>query len=348
MSPQPEPLKLTVPAALEGERLDRGLALLAGLSRARAAQVVAEGHARVGGAALRSGSRRLRSGEVLEVELPGRQVFPGERPPTGGGEGARPDSPRATLLYVDDDVIVVDKPAGLVVHPGAGNAGGTLVQQLLDLFPDLAAAGPDGARPGVVHRLDKGTSGLLVVARNEAAREALVRQMSARLVERYYLVLVHGKLGASDGLIDAPVARSPSHRLKMAVVHGGRAARTHYRVLGTSGASLESTLLACRLETGRTHQVRVHFAAIGHPVVGDATYATPTQSLQVRAALPELERPWLHAARLGFTHPVSGAALSFSSPPPRELETVLTALALALPDSLLRELALPGGETGPE
>jgi 23S rRNA pseudouridine1911/1915/1917 synthase len=328
-----EHLQLSVPNALDGERVDRGLALLAGLTRAQAARLVAEGRARVGGKAVVSGSRRLHSGEVLDVELPATVVAApeatleldqGERAGLAGAAAAR-------VVYVDADVVVVDKPAGLVVHPGAGNSGGTLVQQLLELFPDMAGAGPEGDRPGIVHRLDKGTSGLLVVARSAPAREGLVRQMAARSAERRYLALVHGQVEGDEGVIDAPLARSQSQRLRMAVVHGGRSARTHYRVHGQCGAPLPATLVTCRLETGRTHQVRVHFAAIGHPLVADVNYAKPSQVQLVRQVLPGLHRPWLHAARLGFVHPLSGEAMSFTSPLPPDLQESLAVLGLSPP-----------------
>jgi len=226
---------------------------------------------------------------------------------------------------------VVDKPAGLVVHPGAGNSYGTLVQQLTALFPDMVAAGPDEQRPGVVHRLDKGTSGLLVLARTTTAREALVRQMAARTVERRYLALVHGLLEADAGLIDAPLGRSASQRLNMAVVAGGRSARTRYWAYERCRDPLSATLVACKLDTGRTHQVRVHFAAIGHPVVGDTRYCRPSLAVIARRALPSLTRPWLHAAQLGFTHPVTGEPMSFSSPLPPDLVEALAVLGLALP-----------------
>jgi 23S rRNA pseudouridine1911/1915/1917 synthase len=243
--------------------------------------------------------------------------------------------PAGRVVFVDADVIVVDKPAGLVVHPGAGNSHGTLVQQLLVLFPDIAGAGPDGDRPGIVHRLDKGTSGLLVVARNPASREHLVKQMAARSAERRYVAVVHGELASDEGSIDAPLGRSASERVKMAVVHGGRHAVTHYWTRSRSPSPLPATLVTCRLETGRTHQVRVHFAAIGHPVVADDRYSKPGQLAAARRVLPNLQRPWLHAAQLGFTHPVSGERLSFTSTLPSDLAGALTLLGLtADPDEL--------------
>jgi len=224
---------------------------------------------------------------------------------------------------------VVDKPAGVVVHPGAGNTTGTLVQHLTALFPDIVAAGPDDERPGVVHRLDKGTSGLLVVARTAKAREGLVRQMAGRSAERVYISLVHGRLDDDEGVVDAPLGRSPSQRVKMAVVQGGRSARTHYWAHQRCSGPLPATLVTCRLETGRTHQVRAHFAALHHPVVGDAQYAGRQLMAITNKVLPGLGRPFLHAARLGFVHPVSGEVMRFSSPLPEELAGALVTLGLS-------------------
>jgi 23S rRNA pseudouridine1911/1915/1917 synthase len=331
-------VRLSVPAALEGERVDRALALLAGVSRAQASRMVADGRVRVGRSLVSSGGRRLKEGEWLEVEpaVTGR----GEPGQPGGGLGpsgrpvpssAGPALPEAKVIFVDNDLVVVDKPAGQVVHPGAGNFQGTLVQQLLRLFPDIAAAGPAGDRPGIVQRLDKGTSGLLVVARTAAAREALIAQLSGRSVERRYLAVVHGELQADEGLVEAPLGRSPAGRLKMAVVEGGREARTRYSTIDRSSSPLPVSLVSCRLETGRTHQVRAHFAAIGHPVLGDDRYSRPKQLAVVRAVVPALTRPWLHAADLGFVHPTTGEALRFTSEPPADLLAVLATLGLFPP-----------------
>ncbi len=236
-------------------------------------------------------------------------------------------------MFVDSDLVIVDKPAGLVVHPGAGNREGTLVQQLLELFPDISAAGPDGDRPGVVQRLDKGTSGLLVVARTPEARARLIAQLSARSATRRYLAVVHGELQADEGLVEAPLGRSPRARLKMAVVEGGREARTRYSTLARSPAPLPVSLVSCRLETGRTHQVRAHFAAIGHAVLGDERYSKPKQLAEARNVVPWLARPWLHATELGFVHPTTGEELRFTSEPPAELIEALAPLGLELPDS---------------
>jgi 23S rRNA pseudouridine1911/1915/1917 synthase len=328
-------LRLVVPPTLESERVDRALALLAGISRADASRVVAEGRARVGGVPVKTGSRRLRGGELLEAALPDAvAVSPGpatnEAPaPISGSPNAGSGSPEATVVFVDEDLLVVDKPAGLVVHPGAGNREGTLVQQLLTAFPDIAGAGPPGDRPGIVQRLDKGTSGLLVVARTPGARQALTAQLGARSMERRYLAVVHGEVEADEGLVDAPLGRSPSERVKMAVVVGGRPARTRYWAQARSASPLPVTLVSCQLDTGRTHQVRAHLAAIGHPVLADDRYSKPGQLALARATLPALRRPWLHANRLGFVHPRTGEMMSFGSEPPADLIGVLDALGLA-------------------
>jgi 23S rRNA pseudouridine1911/1915/1917 synthase len=219
------------------------------------------------------------------------------------------------VRFADDDVVVVSKPAGLVVHPGAGNATGTLVNGLLARFPGIEAVG-DPMRPGIVHRLDRDTSGLLAVARSTPAYDALVEQLAARTVERVYAVLVWGRLSSRRGLIDAPIARSGARRTRMAVRDAGKAARTEYTVVEEFELPLCS-LLECRLETGRTHQIRVHLAAIGCPVVGDPVYGHG----------PELglERQFLHAARLRFPHPVGGQEVDVRSPLPADLAAALDA-----------------------
>ena len=219
--------------------------------------------------------------------------------------------------HVDDDVIVVAKPAGLVVHPGAGHAGGTLVNGLLARFPELEQVG-DRSRPGIVHRLDRDTSGLMVVARSPLAYDALVDALGRREVDRRYTALVWGRPDAPRGAIDAPIGRSTTRRTRMAVREGGREARTSYEVMREFDDPMV-TLLECRLETGRTHQIRVHLAAIGHPVVGDAAYRGARSTLA-------LARPFLHAATLAFDHPRLGEPVRFDEPLPDELTAVLAAL----------------------
>ena len=297
-------IDLQIPSALEGERVDRVVALLCELPRSEVAALVSAGRVRLDGTPVATRSRRVEPGQRLEVDV---------EPP--GTPGLTPDpSVEVPLVDVDDSVLVVDKPAGLVVHPGAGHSTGTLVQGLLARFPEIEGVGePD--RPGIVHRLDAGTSGLLVVARTQAAYESLVAQLSSRTVERRYLALAWGSFEAEGGLIDAPVGRSAKDPTAMAVAAGGRAARTRYRVIQRFHTPVDATLVECSLETGRTHQIRVHLAAIGHPVVGDRRYRGQ------RGSLPA-DRPFLHAYRLAFDHPVSGRRCEYESPLPPDLEDV--------------------------
>jgi 23S rRNA pseudouridine1911/1915/1917 synthase len=300
----------TIPRALDGERLDRVVALLTGLPRSRVAELVEAGDVRVGGTAAASRSRRVAEGEVVDVDLPANDV-----------EVLRPAPDSGVVfevVHADEHVIVVDKPAGLVVHPGAGNVAGTLVNGLLARFPDLAGVGDPG-RPGVVHRLDRGTSGLLVVARTHAAHASLVAQLRARAVERAYVALAWGSFEAPAGLIDAPVGRAEVDRTRMAISARGREARTRYRVRRSFTHPTELSLVECRLETGRTHQIRVHLAAIGHPLVGDSRYRG------ARPSVP-LGRPFLHAYRLAFDHPATGRRVEHEVALPDDLAEVVAAL----------------------
>jgi 23S rRNA pseudouridine1911/1915/1917 synthase len=302
-------VKATVPGALDGERLDRAVALLTGLPRARVAELVAAGGVRVGGAPVAARALRVAAGETVEVDIPEATAV----------EAPAPDpTVPFDVVHADADVLVVDKPAGVVVHPGAGNAGGTLINGLLARFPDVAGVG-DPARPGIVHRLDRGTSGLLVVARTPPAHAALVAQLRARTVQRTYLALTWGHFDAPEGLIDAPVGRASADRTRMAVSAHGRQARTRYRVRHAYTDPVEAALVECRLETGRTHQIRVHLAAIGHPVAGDARYGGARPALA-------LSRPFLHAHRLVFDHPANGTPVDYESPLPADLAAVLDGL----------------------
>jgi 23S rRNA pseudouridine1911/1915/1917 synthase len=298
-----------VPRALDGQRLDRVVALVTGCSRAQAAAMVDEGAVAVGGRPVTSRSHRVSDGDVVEVEVPERQ-----------GDGALVPDPAVPVpvVHEDADLIVVDKPAGLVVHPGAGQDAGTLVHGLLARYPEIRDVGQKD-RPGIVHRLDKGTSGLLLVARSPAAYDALVPMLAAHRVDRRYRALVWGAPGSPTGMVDAPIGRSNRDRTRMAVSLRGREARTRYEVVRTFHEPVEVTEMVCRLETGRTHQIRVHLASIGHPVVGDARYRG------ARASLP-LDRPFLHAEQLDLDHPVTGEPLSFASPLPDDLAAVLAGL----------------------
>lgn len=304
-----------VPQALEGVRVDRAVAMLTGVSRSEAASLVAAGKVSVGGRAVRARSDLLVAGSELAVELPEPAVL-------------EPDAEVPfVVVYEDPFLVVVDKPAGVVVHPGAGRRTGTLIAGLLARFPDIEelAAVCDPARPGIVHRLDRGTSGLLVVARTVEAYDSLAGQMAARSVGRQYLALVAGHLEDDQGVIDAPIGRSVRTPTKMAVTSAGRPARTSYEVrrrlesvMGRRAPmTVPVTLVACRLETGRTHQIRVHFAAIGHPVVGDDRYGRPP------AGILEPGRLFLHAAELSIDHPSTGERLTWASALPGDLDAVL-------------------------
>jgi 23S rRNA pseudouridine1911/1915/1917 synthase len=304
-----------VPPALAGERIDRVVAMLTELPRAEVATLVEAGGVRVGGRTVERGSRKVREGDVVEIDLPERAAaFVLEPDP----------SVEVVVVHEDDDVLVIDKPPGLVVHPGAGHVTGTLVQGLLARDPSLAALPLAGAgeadRPGIVHRLDVGTSGLLVVARTPEAYHALVAQLSAREVERHYRALVLGTVEANAGEVDAPIGRSDRDPTQMAVATAGREARTRYEVLARYAEPIPTTELACKLETGRTHQIRVHLSAIGHPVVGDGRYGGARPAIA-------MDRPFLHAERLRFTHPRTGEVLTFTSPLPADLEAVRGGLA---------------------
>ena len=291
-------MQLTVPGSLGGERVDKAVALLSGLARSQVNDLVEAGAVRVDGHPVSSRARRLVAGEVLDVDVP----EPEDR-------SLAPDpAVEVPVVFEDDHVLVVDKPAGLVVHPGAGNSSRTMVHGLLARYPDLAGVGGDPDRPGVVHRLDAGTSGLLVVARTDAAFRHLVTQLAARTVERRYRALAHGRVASPAGVVDGPIGRDQRDPTRYAVVAGGKEARTHYE---TVDRGPDTTLLVCRLETGRTHQIRVHLGAIGHPLVGDVLYGG-------RLDLG-LTRPYLHAFRLGFHHPATGERVAFESPVPPEL-----------------------------
>ena len=271
--------------------------------------------------------RLIRESRVTVNDRPGRasqRLERGDRvlvqAPRGEPEALAPEPIPLTIVYEDDDLLVVDKPAGLTVHPAAGVRRGTLAAALLAHRPELAGVG-GRERPGIVHRLDRDTSGLLVVAKNEAARAALAGQWKRRQVEKGYTALVHDWLEPPEGIIDAPIGRDPRQRQRMAVVEGGREARTAYRMRRPLVSSPEGqdrySLVEVVPSTGRTHQIRVHFAAIGYPLVGDRVYGRPS---------PVVGRQFLHACRLAFRHPVDGRPLKFESPLPEDLREALAGL----------------------
>jgi 23S rRNA pseudouridine1911/1915/1917 synthase len=299
-----EQVELEVPADLDGARVDKAVATLLDVSRAVASLVIESG-VEIEGVVARA-SDRVRSGQLIVCDRPGEAIV------------LTPEPVEFTVLHEDDSLIVVDKPAGVVVHPGSGRSGGTLAAGLLYRYPELAGVGTEG-RWGLVHRLDKDTSGALLVARTGEAFTSLVDDLRRRRIERTYRTLVEGRMAASTGTIDAPLARDPSKPTRRAVVHGGKPARTHYQVLEYFEES-DATLLEVRLETGRTHQIRAHFAAIGHPVVGDRSYGATRKDLDV-------PRTFLHASRLELTHPVTGDLLAVDAPLPTDLADALDALA---------------------
>ncbi len=297
---------IVVPPTLDRERVDRAIALITGWSRADVQALLARDAIEVDGVAVGK-SHKLAAGAVIELL---------EEPAVGSPPAGDASVP-VDVRYDDDDVIVVSKPPGLVVHVGAGHADGTLVNGLLALYPEIATVG-DELRPGIVHRLDRDTSGLMVVARSARAYDDLVRQISTRTVERRYVALVWGAMSSPRGVIDAPIGRSTARRTRMAVREGGKAARTEYEVRVAYHAPI-CALLDCRLETGRTHQIRVHLSAIGHPVVGDGTYGGSREAIR-------LDRPFLHAAKLEFDQPGTGERLKFDDPLPPELAAILDRL----------------------
>ncbi len=294
----------TVPPELDGERFDKALAVLLGVSRAVARDLIDAG-ATVDGTASRASEAVSEGSTIRSRRVPDPETLVPERVDFG-------------LLYEDRHLLVVDKPAGLVVHPGSARHHGTLAAGLLERYPELEGVG-EPLRWGLVHRLDKETSGVMVVARTDDAYESLREMIRRREVVRVYTALVHGVLNVPTGTIDAPIGRDPARPTRRALTHGGKPAVTHYAVLDTYPSS-GCTLLSVRLETGRTHQIRVHLSAIGHSVVGDRTYGARTS----KAASP---RQFLHATRLSFAHPATGAAIDIESPLPPELQAVLETVA---------------------
>ena len=288
-----------------GERLDVFLASRrSGLSRSRIRKLIDDGHVTVDGRPAKA-STRLVAGQIVTLDLP--PPSPAELQPW--------DVP-LTVVFEDDDLIVIDKPAGMTVHPAPGNEDRTLANAVLAHAPDIEGIGGE-RRPGIVHRLDKDTSGLIVVAKNELAHARLSEQFKSREVSKVYLALVAGHPSPPEADIDAPIGRRPHDRQRMAVVSTGRPAITRYRVVTSYS---RSTLVEARPRTGRTHQIRVHLSSVGHPVMGDATYGRPVEGLS---------RQFLHAHRLAFVHPASGETVRFTAELPSDLRSYLDGLAPA-------------------
>ncbi len=292
-------------AAESGARLDKYLSeQCPELSRSHAQRLIADGNITVNDRVVLKVGLKLDTGDRVEISIPPAPLNP-----------LLAEAIPLNIIYEDDDLLVVDKPAGLAVHPAPGHPSHTLVNAVLSHLPGLAdISGSDSLRPGIVHRLDKDASGIMVIAKNNAAQLNLIGQFKARSVVKAYLVLVKGQLTPENGIIEAPIGRDPRNRKRMAVVAEGKEARTRYRVVNYIG---DYTLLEVRTETGRTHQVRVHLLAIGYPVAGDATYG-------VKSAF--LSRQFLHACRLGFKLPSSGQYVEFESELPPDLAQALEAI----------------------
>ena len=319
------PQQLT--AAESADRLDKWLAAELGISRSKVTALFKEERVTLSGAVVRP-SRSVAAGECFDVRIP-------DPPVTRLVE----QDIDLEVLYEDASVIVVNKQAGLVVHPGRGNPDGTLCNAILGRLTGLPGH-PE--RPGIVHRLDKGTSGVIVVAKTQAALEHLAAQFSEHSVDRRYLALVWGYVQEEAGTIDQPLARHPRDRIRFAVVKGGKRAVTHWRVLGRANFKVPSgmgnvTLVECRLETGRTHQIRVHMSELGHPLVGDPVYQRPLYKPRMHAppplrdALSALDHQLLHARLLGFEHPVEAGRIENESTVPKDFQAVLDAVGIVHP-----------------
>ena len=321
-----QPIHLTIADADAGLRLDRVVtAHCAELSRTRVQELIELGLVLLNGKPAKD-SQKVRAGDVINID-------PQPRPPLQ----AEPESIPLNVLYEDDDVIGINKPAGMTVHAGAGNSHGTLVNALLGRGLDLSNS-DDPLRPGIVHRLDKETSGVLLVAKNDFAHARLADSFRDRTIQKTYIALVQGSLGDDRGRIELPIARHPNHRTRMTADRAGllpnsRPARTDWKVR----ARIDSTtLVEIQLHTGRTHQIRVHFSALRHPVVGDTLYGADDQLQVGHTTLPSLERNFLHAAKIVFTQPRSGNPITLTAPVPQELREFLGNLATAADDKSFR------------
>ena len=293
-----------MPNSLAGERVDAAASRVSGYSRSKVEGFISDSSLLLGGDVVAKGSQRVSGGELLEIV----EATPERRPVARVADGVG-------IVFEDADLVVVDKPVGVAAHPSLGWSGPSITEHLAAAGVAVATSGA-AERQGIVSRLDVGTSGLMVVAKSERAYSVLKQAFRERTVDKTYHALVQGHPDPFTGTIDAPIARHPGADWKMAIIEGGRASVTHYETLE---AHRGATLLEIHLETGRTHQIRVHMSAIGHPCVGDPLYgADPTLSSRL-----ELERQWLHAVGLGFTHPTSGDYVSFTSPYPEDLAHAL-------------------------
>jgi 23S rRNA pseudouridine1911/1915/1917 synthase len=310
-------IAIALDSGFAGWRLDRALAeTIPTLSRERLKALIRSGALDAGGKPVRDPATKVRGGEQFTLTVP--EPEPAHNQPQ--------DIP-LTIVFEDEHLLVVDKPAGLVVHPAAGNREGTLVNALLHHCAGRLSGIGGVARPGIVHRIDKDTSGLLVVAKTDVAHEGLAKQFAAHSVDRRYLAIVKGVPTVAAGTVDAPLARSSHDRKKIAIVADGRGKRavTHWKRLKTLR---EAALVQCRLETGRTHQVRVHMASIGHPLLGDPVYSRGKSVHRELLNQLDFKRQALHAAGLGFTHPVTKARLSFDSALPSDMQELFAALGV--------------------
>ncbi len=306
-------ISVDVDPALVGWRLDRALAIsVPAYSRERLKHLIAAGHVRNAASTTRDPAMKIADRFAFEIDIP-------DPVPAHNRAQAIP----LEIVFEDDHLLVVDKPAGLVVHPAAGNFEGTLVNALLHHCAGHLSGIGGVARPGIVHRIDKDTSGLLVVAKSDRAHEGLSKQFADHRVDRRYSALVAGM--PTSGHVDAPLARSPHDRKKVAIQPRGKRAVTHYRLLRPLN---EAALIECRLETGRTHQVRVHMTSIGHPLLGDPVYGRVSPALRTTLKALGFARQALHAAELGFIHPVTGRTLSFESAMPDDMLQLLNALSI--------------------
>lgn len=297
-------------AETEASRIDAYLAANTDLTRSKIQKLIKDGAVALNGKACKASSA-VCAGDSIRILVP----------ETDGDRLPEPENITLDVVYEDDDLAVINKPKGMVVHPAPGNPSGTLVNALLYRFQTLSGAGGE-IRPGIVHRIDRMTSGLLVVAKNDFAHEALARQFAEHTAHREYLCLVHGNLKEDSGTVDAPIGRHKTDRKRMAVTEDGRRAVTHWHVLERFGTE---TLLDVRLETGRTHQIRVHMAYIKHPILGDEVYGSPAPKLGLNGQA-------LHGYRLTFSHPRTGETMSFTAPLPDDFTTAIVRLGGSVPE----------------